>query len=112
MIQNLSRVYPIHSTNNIISFDSLHSIKSEFIKEFILMLPVLNEDNGQDFMNKYCCVGHIWTERTNEGKFTPAQINKIYSWTGMKMKTVRIMTHTINNCLINYITLMNFLILI
>ena len=40
------------------------------------MLPVLNEDNGHDFMNKYYCVGHTWTERNNEGKFTPTQIDK------------------------------------
>ena len=40
------------------------------------MLPVLNEDNGQDFINKYYCVGHTWTERNKEGKFTPTQIDK------------------------------------
>ena len=41
MIQNLCRVCPIHSTNNMISFNSIYSIKSEFIKEFVLMLTVL-----------------------------------------------------------------------
>ena len=39
------------------------------------MLPTLNEDNGQDFMNNYYCIGHTWTERNNEGKFIPTQIN-------------------------------------
>ena len=62
MIQNLCRVCPIHSMNNIISFKSIYSIKSYFIKEFVLMLPTMNEDNGQDFMNSYYCVGHTWTE--------------------------------------------------
>ena len=62
MIQNLCWVCPIHSTNNIISFESIYSIKSNFIKEFALMLPTLNEDNRQDFMNNYYCVGHTWTE--------------------------------------------------
>ena len=62
MIENLCWVCPIHSTNNIISFESIYSIKSNFIKEFILMLPTLNEDNRQDFMNNYYCVGHTWTE--------------------------------------------------
>ena len=62
MIQNLCWVCIIHSTNNIITFKSIHSIKSNFIKEFVLMLPTLNEDNGQDFMNNYYCVGYTWTE--------------------------------------------------
>ena len=75
MIQNLCWVCPIHSTSNIITFESLYSIKSNFIKEFVLMLPTLNEDNGQDFMNYYYCVGHTWTEQNNEGKFIPTQIN-------------------------------------
>ena len=39
------------------------------------MLPTLNEDNGQNFMNNYYCVGHTWTEQTNEGKIIPTQIN-------------------------------------
>ena len=62
MIQNLCWVCPIHSTNNIITFESIYSIKSNFMKERVLMLPTLNEDNGQDFMNNYYCVGHTWTE--------------------------------------------------
>ena len=40
------------------------------------MLPTLKEDNGQDFMNNYYCVGHTWTERNDEGKFIPTQIAK------------------------------------
>ena len=40
------------------------------------MLPTLNEDNRQDFMNNYYCVGHTWTEHNKEGKFIPTQINK------------------------------------
>ena len=39
------------------------------------MLPTLNEDNGQHFMNNYYCVGHTWTERNDERKFIPTQIN-------------------------------------
>ena len=39
MIQNLCWVCPIHSTNNITPFESIYSIKTNFIKEFILMLP-------------------------------------------------------------------------
>ena len=39
------------------------------------MCPTLNEDNGQDFMNNYYCMGHTWTERNNEGNFIPTQIN-------------------------------------
>ena len=79
MIQNLCWVCPIHSTNNIINFDSIYSKKSNFIKEFVLMLPTLNEDNGQDFMNNYYCVGHTWTEQNDEGKFIPTQItNNIF----------------------------------
>ena len=38
------------------------------------MLPTLNKDNGQDFMNNYYCMGHKWTERKNDGKFIPTQI--------------------------------------
>ena len=80
MIQNLCWVCPIHSTNNIITFESIYSIESNFIKEFILVLPTLNEDNGQDFMNNYYCVGHTWTERNDEGNFIPTQItNNIFS---------------------------------
>ena len=75
MIQNLCWVCPIHSTNNIITFESIYSIKSNFIKEIVLMLPTLNEDNGQDFVNNYYCVGHTWTERNDEGKFIPTLIN-------------------------------------
>ena len=75
MIQDLCWICPIHSTNNIITFESLYSMTSNFIKEFVLMLPTLNEDNGQDFMNNYYCVGHTWTERNNEGKFIPTKIN-------------------------------------
>ena len=75
MIQNLCWVCPIHSTNNIITFESIYLIKSNFIKEIILMLPTLNEDNRQDFMNNYYCVGHTWTERNDEGKFIPTLIN-------------------------------------
>ena len=40
------------------------------------MLPTLNEDNGQDFMYNYYCVGHTWTERNDEGKFIRTQITK------------------------------------
>ena len=40
------------------------------------MLPTLNEDNGQDFMNNYYCLGYTWTERNKEGKFIPTPINK------------------------------------
>ena len=40
------------------------------------MLPTLNEDNGQDLMNNYYCVGHTWTERNEEGKFIPTPITK------------------------------------
>ena len=79
MIQDLCWVCPIHSTNNIITLKSLYLIKSIFIKEFVLMLPTLNEDDRQDFMNNYYCVGHTWTERNNEGKFIPTQItNNIF----------------------------------
>ena len=53
MIQNLCWVCPIHSTSNIITFESLYSMKSNFIKKFVLMLPTFNEDNGQDFMNDF-----------------------------------------------------------
>ena len=82
MIQNLCWVCPIHSTNNIIPFKSIHSRKSNFIKEFILMLPTLNEDNGQEFMNNYYCVGATWTEQNEEGKFisTPININIFRDW--------------------------------
>ena len=76
MIQNLCWVCPIQSTNNITPFESIYSIKLNFIKELVLMLPTLNEDNGQDFMNNYYCVGHTWTERSEEGKFIPTHINK------------------------------------
>ena len=58
MIQNLCWVCPIQPTNNITHFESIHSIKSNFIKEFVLMLPTLNEDNRHDFINNYYCVGH------------------------------------------------------
>ena len=74
MIQNLCWVCPIHSTNNIITFESIYLIKSNFIKEFVLMLPTLNEDNAQHFMNNYYCMGHTWTEQKDEGKFIPTQI--------------------------------------
>ena len=76
MIQNLCWVCPIQPTNNITHFESIHLIKSNFIKEFVLMLPTLNEDNGQDFINNYYCVGHTWTERYEEGNFIPTPINK------------------------------------
>ena len=76
MIQNLCWVCPIHSTNNITHFESIYSIKSNFIKEFVLMLLPLNEDNGQEFMNNYYCVGHTWTEPNEEGKFIPTPITK------------------------------------
>ena len=62
MIQDICCVCPIHFTSNIITFKSLYSMKSNFIKEFVLMLPILNEDNGQDFMNNYYFVGQTWTE--------------------------------------------------
>ena len=43
------------------------------------MLPTLNEDDRQVFMNNYYCVGHTWTERNNQGKFIPTQItNNIF----------------------------------
>ena len=43
------------------------------------MLPTLNEDNGQDFMNNYYCEGHTWTEQNNEKMFIPTQItNNIF----------------------------------
>ena len=82
MIQNLCWVCPIHSTKNIIPFESIYSIKSNFIKEFVLMLPTLNEDNGQDSMKNYYCVGHTWTERNDEGKFihTPITKNIFRDW--------------------------------
>ena len=76
MIHNLCWVCPIQPTNNITHFASLHSIKSNFIKEFVLMLPTLNEDNGHDFTNNYYCVGHTWTERNEKGNFIPTPINK------------------------------------
>ena len=47
MIQNLCWVCPIQPTNNITHFESIHSIKSNFIKEVVLMLPTLNEDNDK-----------------------------------------------------------------
>ena len=75
MIQDLCWICPIHYTNNIIAFESLHSMTSKFVKEFVLMLPTLNEENGQNFVNNYYCVGHTWTERNNEGKFIPTQIH-------------------------------------
>ena len=75
MIQNLCWVCPIHSTNEITYFESIHSIKSNFMKEYVLMLPILNKDNGQDFMNNYYCVGHTWKERNDEGQFIPTPIN-------------------------------------
>ena len=76
MIQNLCWVCPIQPMNNIAHFESIHSIKSNFIKEFVLMLPTLNEDNGQDFINNHFCVGHTWTECNEEGNFIPTPINK------------------------------------
>ena len=76
MIQNLCWVCPIQPTNNITHFASIHSIKSNFIKEFVLMLPTLNEDNGHDFTNNYYSVGHTWTERNEKGNFIPTPINK------------------------------------
>ena len=76
MIQNLCWVCPFHSMHNITPFKSIYSIKSNFVKESILLLPTLNEDNRQDFMNNYYCVGHTWTEGNEEGKFIPTPINK------------------------------------
>ena len=76
MIQNLCWVCPIQPTNNITHCESIHSIKSNFIKEFVLMLPTLDQDNGKDFINNYYCVGHTWTERNEEGNFIPTPINK------------------------------------
>ena len=76
LLQNLCWVCPIQPTNNITHFASIHSIKSNFIKEFVLMLPTLNEDNGHDFTNNYYCVGHTWTERNEKGNFIPTPINK------------------------------------
>ena len=93
MIQNLCWVCPIHSMNNITPFESIYSINSNFIKEFVLMLPTLNGDNGQDFMNNYYSVGHTWTEWNEEGKFIPTSVKKIYSGIGMKMTTMKIMTN-------------------
>ena len=77
MTQNLCWVCIIQPTNNITHFESIHSIKSNFIKKFVLMLPTLNQDNGKDFINNYYCVGHTWTERSEEGNFMPTPINKI-----------------------------------
>ena len=51
MIQNLCLVCPIQPTNNITHFQSIHSIKTNFIKEFVLMLPTLDQDNGKNFIN-------------------------------------------------------------
>ena len=76
MIQNLCWVCPIQPTNNITHCKSIHSIKSNFIKEFVLMLPTLYQDNGKDFTNNYYCVGHTWTEHNEEGNFIPTPINK------------------------------------
>ena len=76
MIQNLCWVCPIQPTKYITRFESIHSITSNFIKEFVLMLPTLNEDNGQDFTSNYYFVGHTWTERNEEGNFIPTPINK------------------------------------
>ena len=53
MIQNLCWVCPIHSTSNIITFKSLYLMKSDFMNEFVLMLPILIEENGKDFMKNY-----------------------------------------------------------
>ena len=66
MIQNLCWVCPIHSMNNITPFESIHSIKSNFINEFVLMFPTLNEEKGKDLINNYYCVGHTWTEHIEE----------------------------------------------
>ena len=76
IIQNLCWVCPIQPTNNITHWESIHSIKSNFIKEFVLMFPTLVQDKGKDFINNYYCVGHTWTERNEEGKFIPTPINK------------------------------------
>ena len=101
MIQNLCWIFPIHTMNNIVSFNSLYSIELGLIKEFVLMLSLLNEDNGQYLINKYYCVGHTWRERNNEGKFTPTQIDKIIFKDWFKMKTLRMMTCIINEGRIN-----------
>ena len=76
MKQNLCWVCSIQPTKNITHFKSIHWIKSNFINEFVLMLPSLNEDNGQDYINNYYCVGHTWTEPNEEGNFIPTPINK------------------------------------
>ena len=65
------------------------------------MLPALNEDNGQDLMNNYYCVGHTWTERTmKECSYLPRLII-IYLWIGTKTKMVLKMKYVITECYMN-----------
>ena len=64
-------LYEQHNSFRIYIFDQI-----KFHKRVCPNVPTLNEDNGQDFMNNYYCVGHTWTECNEEGKFIPTQINQ------------------------------------
>ena len=92
MIQNLCWVCPIQPTNNITHFASIHSIKSNFIKEFVLMLPTLNEDNGHDFTNNYIVLDIHGQNVTKKETLYQLQSIKIYFRIGMNMKSMTTMT--------------------
>ena len=58
------------------SFPSVIELQKTFAKEFVLILPRM-QDNGNQykFSNNYYCVGHTWTERNSIGQFVPSQIS-------------------------------------
>lgn len=75
---------PVQPTETFLSFADLIAINQDFAKEYVLFLPklqMLNRDTCV-FLNKYYCVGHLWTERNREGQFVTPSIDEItfYDW--------------------------------
>ena len=84
MIQNLCWIFPIHTMNNIVSFNSLYSIELGLIKEFVLMLSLLNEDNGQYFINNIIVWDILGEKETMKESSPLPRLIKLYSRTGSK----------------------------
>ena len=75
LVKDLCWMAPILLSNNEKSFSSVLHINESFAKEFVLLLPKLDDD-GSSFLNFYYAVGSNWTERMKDGNFVVPKLNE------------------------------------
>jgi hypothetical protein len=73
-ICNICWMSPIKLGDKLIQMRSLTDVL-KVAREYCLLIPQLNNDDGTSYINSYYAIGHKWSERNKNGKFELSILN-------------------------------------